>query len=282
MPLQTLAPDVPTAQLLAAVQQDGGCIVRDRLSPERLRRFREQTQPLVDQSHGGEDDFSGRLTRRTGALIAASTECQAIVQDELVLDAVRQFLAPFGRGIQMMLTQIISIYPGESAQTLHRDRLAWGGFIPRSIEPQLNTMWALTDFTPENGATQVVPGSQTWDDERAAEPAEVEQAVMGAGSVLIYSGSIIHGGGNNRSNVVRMGLNVDYCLDWLRQEENQYLSCPPDIARNLPQSLTDLIGYSGGGYTLGYYSEPREGKERGTRSAQQAVGYTAPKDGLVV
>ena len=281
MTIQTLNRDAAPEDVVAALRRDGACIVKDRLTPELHAQLLGEMQPLVDQSHNGEDSFAGYLTRRTGALIAASPACREVVQDELVLAVARGFLEPFCRRIQLMLTQVISIFPGEKAQMLHRDRLAWGGFIPEAIEPQLNTMWALSDFTLENGATQIAPGSAAWDYEREPLPEEILQAEMTAGSVLLFTGSVLHGGGANRSDGVRMGLNVDYCLDWLRQEENQYLSCPPEIARNLPQSLTDLIGYTAGGYVLGYYTEPCEGRERGTRQAEEAVGYEPPVEGLI-
>ena len=79
---------------------------------------------------------------------------------------------------------------------------------------------------------------------------------MKAGSVLIYNGQVIHSGGENRSNGPRKALNVTYTLGWLRQEENQYLSCPPEIAKDFDQELTDLIGYSFGNYSLGFYTDP--------------------------
>jgi ectoine hydroxylase-related dioxygenase (phytanoyl-CoA dioxygenase family) len=281
MAIQTLDTDASPDDVLACLRRDGACIVENRLPADRLTHLINETQPLVDHSHNGDDGFSGHLTRRTGALVAASPACREIVQDELVLEVARQFLAPYCRRIQLMLTQVISIYPGETDQLLHRDRLAWGGYVPNEIETQLNTMWAITDFTLENGATRVVPGSATWPTEREAKPEEVERAVMAKGSVLFFTGSVIHAGGGNQSDSVRMGLNIDYCLDWLRQEENQYLSCPPDIARQLPQSLTDLMGYTAGGFTVGYYTDPSEGHERGTRQAEEAVGYLPPKVGLV-
>jgi ectoine hydroxylase-related dioxygenase (phytanoyl-CoA dioxygenase family) len=114
----------------------------------------------------------------------------------------------------------------------------------------------MTDFTEENGATQVVPGSPLWEEGRRAEPHEIGYAEMKAGSVLVYSGSVIHGGGENRSNADRVGVNITYCLGWLRQEENQYLSCPPEIARTLDKKLQGLIGYAMGSYALGYYTPP--------------------------
>eukprot|EP00913_Durusdinium_trenchii_P015472 g14533.t1 len=141
-------------------------------------------------------------------------------------------------------------------QPLHRDRLAWGGFLPSELEPQLNTIWAVTDFTQENGATRVVPGSNTWDPERQAQEDEIAYAEMKAGSVLVYSGSVVHSGGKNQSDTDRMGLNITYCLGWLRQEENQYLSCPPDIAKDFSPELQALLGYAMGSYALGYFTPP--------------------------
>ena len=128
--------------------------------------------------------------------------------------------------------------------------------MPLSIEPQFNTIWALTDFTADNGATRVVPGSHLWDWNQRAEPEQIVQAEMQAGSVLLYTGSVLHSGGQNNSQQSRLGLNITYCLGWLRQEENQYLSCPPHIAKTLDPELQDLLGYTQGNYALGYYSDP--------------------------
>jgi ectoine hydroxylase-related dioxygenase (phytanoyl-CoA dioxygenase family) len=139
---------------------------------------------------------------------------------------------------------------------LHRDRLAWGKYLPPSIEPQFNTIWALTDFTQENGATCCVPGSHKWDWSQKAEPKEIAYSEMTVGSVFIYNGSVLHGGGANRSSASRIGVNLAYCLGWLRQEENQYLCCPPDIAKNFDVTLQNLLGYTQGEYALGYYSDP--------------------------
>jgi ectoine hydroxylase-related dioxygenase (phytanoyl-CoA dioxygenase family) len=114
----------------------------------------------------------------------------------------------------------------------------------------------LTDFTAENGATRVIPGSQRWDAQRKPRDDETVQAEMQAGSVLIYSGSVVHSGGENRSTAARLGMNITYCLSWLRQEENQFLSCPPDVARTLPSELQELLGYTMANYALGYFSSP--------------------------
>jgi len=178
------------------------------------------------------------------------------VAHPLITAATEAFLAPFCDRFQLHLTQVIRIKPGQKAQVLHRDRLAWGGFLQRAIEPQLNTIWAVSDFTRENGATRVVPGSHMWDDGRGAHEDEITYAEMKAGSVILYTGSVIHSGGANVSDGDRIGINITYSLGWLRQEENQYLSCPPEIAATLPDDLRRLIGYSMGSYALGYFTPP--------------------------
>jgi ectoine hydroxylase-related dioxygenase (phytanoyl-CoA dioxygenase family) len=102
----------------------------------------------------------------------------------------------------------------------------------------------------------VVPGSLDWPDSREVQPHEIARATMTRGSVLIYSGGVFHGGGANVGKSDRIGLNLTYTLGWLRQEENQYLSCPPGIARTLSPELQALIGYQMGSYALGYFTPP--------------------------
>lgn len=274
MALITFPRDASTQEVVAELERSGACIVANRLSDDLIEALVAETAELIEHSAHGSDDFAGRKTKRTGALVARSAACRETIVDPLVLDVARTFLADYCDKIQMMLTQTIAIFPGQGNQPLHRDRGAWGGHIPASIEPQVNTIWALSEFTEENGATRVVPGSNHWPEDQRAKPEEFTQAVMPRGSVLFYTGSVLHSGGQNRSDQVRIGLNVDYCLDWLRQEENQYLSCPPEVARHLPQEVTDLIGYSNGGTVLGYWSDPTtdEGNQ-GTLSAESAAGY---------
>jgi len=256
--LTTFDPDHPLDEVLDVFKRDGAVIIRDLMAPEHHERVADELSPWVGQTPDGRDDFVGRRTTRTGALVARSEACRELVMHPTVLDLAHQFLLPFSNKIQLHLTQVINIKPGQGTQPLHQDRLAWGGYIPAGIEPQFNTIWALTDFTEENGATRVVPGSAHWSEDRRATDSEKAQAVMSAGSVLLYSGSVTHGGGENRSSHDRTGINITYCLSWLRTEENNYLSCPPDIAKDLEPGLQELLGYTMGNYALGYYSDPYE------------------------
>jgi hypothetical protein len=251
-----LPPDCDAADIEAAVRADGAVIVDGLMPAGLLGQLKSEIMPYVEATAPGLDDFSGRRTTRTGALVARSAACRDLVMHPVILGACDRFLLPHCDRYQLHLTQLIRIRDGENKQVLHRDRLAWGGFLQRSIEPQLNTIWAVTDFVVANGATQVVPGSNHWDDARTAEPHEITHAEMTAGSVLVYSGSVIHGGGANRSGADRIGLNITYALGWLRQEENQYLSCPPHVAAAFGPDLRALLGYAMGSYALGYFTPP--------------------------
>ena len=242
-------------EICEIVKRDGAMILDDVLSREALDRGLEELLPYIEATELGRDDFIGRKTTRTGALVARSETSRSMILEPTVLAAAKQFLAPWCERIQLHLSQVIRIKPGQPAQPIHRDRWAWGTHLSQ-LEPQFNTIWALTRFTKENGATQVVPGSVDWADNRQPTPEEIRYAEMDAGSVLLYSGAVFHGGGENASEGDRIGVNLTYTLGWLRQEENQYLSCPPEIARELPRELQELIGYSMGNYALGYYTPP--------------------------
>jgi len=253
--LQTLPATATTDEILEVIKRDGALILKDVLSADQLSSLREELTPYMEATDTGQDDFSGRATTRTGALVARSATTRLMVTNPTVLSAVKAFLDPYCHRFQLHLTQIIRLKPGQGKQVIHRDRWAWGKYL-HGVEPQLNTIWAMTDFTEENGATQVVPGSIEWPDDRKTEPDEIRQAVMSAGSLLLYTGSVFHGGGENNSTADRIGINITYSLGWLRQEENQYLSCPPEIAKDFTPELQDLLGYTAGSYALGYYTPP--------------------------
>lgn len=250
-----LPADTPAHELEAVLARDGALILDDVLSPSQVDELVAELRPYVEATQPGRDVFSGTLTTRTGALVARSPLTRALVMDPRIHAACEAVLKPNCLRYQLHLTQLIRIMPGQPAQPIHRDRWAWGRGLGH-LEPQLNTIWALTDFTDANGATQVVPGSVDWPDDRKPEPHEIGRAEMRRGSVLVYTGSVFHGGGANRSDQDRWGLNITYALGWLRQEENQYLSCPPEIARTLDPELQALLGYAMGSYALGYFTPP--------------------------
>ena len=243
--------------LLHCMAEDGAVIIDDVLGSKQLQALGQDLAPFLKQKVFGRDAFTGFYTQCVGALIARSKACGELALRPRILDAARTYLAEHCDDVQLHFTSAVAIAPGESAQILHRDRGIWGGYVPRQIEPLFSTIWALTPFTRENGATQVVVGSHRWEKKRQPEPDEIAYAEMSPGSVLCYNGTVLHGGGaNTTEDETRVGVFLHYTLNWLRQEENQYLSCPPEHAAHLSQELRALIGYAKGGYVLGFYSDP--------------------------
>ena len=255
MPIVHLARDTDPEEVAEVVGRDGAAVVDGVAPTDLLDRIEAELRPFFGATPTGPDDFSGTRTRRTGSLIARSPSCRELVLHPLAVGVARTLLA-HATNIQLHLTQAIAIGPGETAQPVHRDQWAFDFFpFPPGYEVQCNTIWAVTPFTEENGATRVVVGSNAREDKLTFSSADTEPAEMARGSVLVYSGSVYHGGGANRSEATRIGLNITYNVAWLRQEENQYLSVPREVAETLPTDLLRLMGYDRGAYALGYIDD---------------------------
>ena len=193
MPTLTHLPaDAPVEDVIAVLDRDGALILDGLMTAEEADAVADELRPYVQATQPGRDGFSGVRTTRTGALVARSPLCRKLVTDARVRAVADKVLLPNCERYQLHLGQLIRIMPGQPAQPSHRDRRAWGTYL-KGIEPQLNTIWALTDFTKENGATQVVPGSIDWPDDRKATPAEIGYAEMQRGSALIYTGTVFGG-----------------------------------------------------------------------------------------
>jgi ectoine hydroxylase-related dioxygenase (phytanoyl-CoA dioxygenase family) len=257
-----LSANADAAAVVAAIRESG-CAVVDRLvAPDVLDRIGDELEPYLRETAVGKDEFSGFRTRRTGALIARSVTFRDLAAHPFVLDVLGEVLGESGSTFQLHLTQIIEIGPDEPAQLVHRDQWAFDFFpFPTGFEVECHVMWAMTDFTQNNGATRVIPGSHRWADKLRPGYEQTVPAEMTKGSVLFYVGSLYHGGGANHSVEPRRGVNVGYTLSWLRQEENQYLACPPEVARTLPLELAKLIGYRRGAYALGYVGDLQDPME---------------------
>jgi len=248
------SPDADPTVIRDRLDTDGCAIIDDLAAIELLDTLAGEVAPFVAASATGRDTYDGRHTRRTGALIARCPAARRLVADPLVLDVVGRFLDRAST-FQVHLTQLITLGPGETAQKPHRDQMAFDNFdFPVDYHVQCNTMWALTDFTIDNGATHLFPGSSRLDDRSGLALAEA-RAEMRRGSVLLYDGKVLHGGGANRTTEARQGVNITYAVGWVRQEENQYLACPPEIARELDDDLLRLMGYRQGAFALGYVGD---------------------------
>ena len=253
------APGADPDDIARALTTIGAAIIERLVDESTVDRMLAEMQPHVEATSYGSDNFTGLTTKRTGALLARSVTSRDFVGHPEVLAVVDRVLGPISTSYQLHLTQMICIWPGGPAQSLHRDQWCFDMFpFPPEMDVEVSTIWALDDFTEENGATRIIPNSLFDPASATADVHRTIPATMPKGSVVLYTGRTIHGGGANRSDAVRRALNVDYILGWLRQEENQYLSCPPDVARTLPERLQKLAGYSMGAYALGYMDDIRD------------------------
>ena len=251
----TASPEVVVEALKMA-----GCVVIDHaVDDSAMDDVAAEIEGYIDRTPMGSDDFAGFRTRRTGSLIARSPSFRPLATHPSVIAALDRVLGDHTTNYQLHLTQVIEIGPDEPGQLIHRDQWAFDFFpFPAGFEVECHCMWALTDFTDANGATRVIPGSHKWEDRLRPTYDQSVPAEMSKGSVLLYIGSLYHGGGANRSAGARRGINVGYTLSWLRQEENQYLACPLEVARTLDDDLLRLMGYTKAAYALGYYGDLRD------------------------
>ena len=247
----TFPSDCDPARVADAVVADGYAIVENALDSADLDAMREDLRPHLESAHTGHEGFMGSLTKRFGALIAKSEAVQTLLLHPTVLAVADKALLPHCVRYHVQYTGVMHLEPGEKAQVLHRDT----GLYPIANPcPPLTvaTMWAISHFTEKNGGPRLVPGSHLWEDARAPTADEVVATEMPAGSVLIYTGNTIHGGGDNNSNAPRTGVALHYSLGWLRQEENQYLAVPEAQARQLPRKVQEIMGYALGSTHLGF------------------------------
>ncbi|MEM8501255.1 MAG: phytanoyl-CoA dioxygenase family protein [Pseudomonadota bacterium] len=252
MRVEHLAATTEPAIVQEVLERDGCCVIDHMLAPETLENILNELQPHMNEAPYGEDDFDGRNTRRCGGLVARSETSRSVIMHPTILGTAERALSHATK-FQLHCTQTIAVGPGSQAQLIHRDQWAFDQFaFPSGFDTTFSTMWALTDFTEENGATRVIPGSHKFADKQEYQISDTIPAEMSAGSVLLYTGSLYHGAGANCTNEERIGMIIHYSLGWLRQEENQYLSVPQDILATLPEDLLRLMGYDIACYSLGF------------------------------
>lgn len=256
MSLTTLPGTASLEEVVAVIERDGGVIIEDFLDQATLDGLNADLDPLLTVTQTGEDGFVGAKTKRLSALFKHSRHSATVITHPLYLGAAEKILQQpskvyYGEEeswvtptIQVGATQAIEIHPGQSAQVLHRDDAIWQWQHPKGgRNARLQIMLALTDFTEENGATHVIPGSHLWDDDRIPKQEETIRASMKAGAALLWLGSTYHGGGANDSDGPRRGMSIGLDLGNLRQEENQYLVVPKEIVKQYPERVQQLLGY---------------------------------------
>jgi ectoine hydroxylase-related dioxygenase (phytanoyl-CoA dioxygenase family) len=242
------------AEILEVFSRDGGVIVHNMLSDEvrnslrsELAESMQSTDAGTKSSDKGVQEFWGSNTKRFTRLAYRSKSFRDhVLVHPLLRGVANSELGPHCASYWMNTGQVMIIGPGEKAQWLHRDADNWPLILGPTAKPvTVSCMFALSDFTAESGATRVVPGSHKWDDfSRKAQDHEISQAIMPAGSALIYSGTVLHGGGaNTTSTVWREGMHLSFLVGWLTPEEAGCIGIPEDIARTLTPDQQQLLGY---------------------------------------
>jgi len=238
--------------LREAMDRDGAVIVEDAVGAGHLAALNRDFDGVVAGTapglrHPTEEfyvEFYGRKTVRLDGLPAKSKAFIEIMELPMMQELADHYLLPNCQDYLLNTAQLIQIGPGEKAQLIHRDEGAWPEMPPSKPLLQVEAMFALSDFTLENGATQVVPGSHRWEPDREAEPHEITQAEMKAGSALVYFGTTLHGGGANMTtDVRRRGMFFGFVVGWLRTEENLFLTVPFESVRHMPTRVQELLGY---------------------------------------
>ena len=251
-----VGPATTPEEVCAILHRDGAVIVEEAVGTEILAGLNSDLDGFVDDLGVGlrnpvNDrmvEFYGSSTVRFDGLAAKSSSFVELMQLPLLQGVADLVLKPHCEDYLLNTAQLIEIRAGETAQRIHRDEDAWP-HMPE-VRPQLEVeaMFALTDFTKANGATNVVPGSHLWERGREPEPHEILQAEMPAGSALIYLGSTLHGGGaNTTANTRRRGMFFGFVVGWLRTEENTFLTVPIEAARTMPVRVQELLGYKSHG-----------------------------------
>jgi ectoine hydroxylase-related dioxygenase (phytanoyl-CoA dioxygenase family) len=245
---------------MASALDEAGCLVVTDLADDEIRdAVVGELAPHLEAAPVKADDpdaFYPGLTRRVTALVTRSEQVRELIMHPTVTAVCDHFLGPNAPdGYQLHVTAALEVGPGARAQVLHREEDSFAFFpLPRPCLV-VATMWAVTEFRADNGATLLVPGSHRWGPDRQPTPDEVVAAEMPAGAILFWLGGTLHGAGANVSDDWRYGVILTYSAAWLRQEENQYLDVPPDVADRLTPELRRMIGFEMNG-ALGF-RDPR-------------------------
>ncbi len=249
-----LASMASSDRLLKEFHAQGFAILRNVLDASEVEALRGALQPYLDLDIEGRNYFEGVKTQRVYSLVGRGVVFERTAEHPVILDLVDRLLHP---GYLLTASQAISIGPGETPQPIHYDDQFYTLPRPRPAV-SISTIWALDDFTAANGGTEVIAGSHLWDDDEvgrlyAAATAEgIDDSIrsqlrpveMDAGSLVIFSGTLLHRGGANRSADTRRAFSHQYCEPWARQQENFMLSVPEQRTRKMSSRLRELLGYS--------------------------------------
>jgi ectoine hydroxylase-related dioxygenase (phytanoyl-CoA dioxygenase family) len=264
--MATMAARTSVDDVVARTRADGFAVCESLLSEPEIAEIKSALKPYLAAEQRGRNNFEGYLTERVYSLVGCGKAFEALAEHPLILAVCDAFLLP---NYLLTASQAININPGETRQAPHTDDAFYR--IPRPRPAiSVSTMWAIDEFTADNGATEIIAGSHAWADEElnrvldsidfdtapvadrvprecAVAPQwerQLRSATMPAGSVMIFLGTLLHRGGANRSSRPRLAISNQYCEPWARQQENFMLSIPVERTRAMSPRLQALLGYS--------------------------------------
>ncbi|MGH1371459.1 MAG: phytanoyl-CoA dioxygenase family protein [Cellvibrionaceae bacterium] len=226
-------------ELTTQLERDGFVIIRDLLSAQQLKIIKDEAERLLTPLTG-RNNFEGEKTQRLYSVIEKTLGCNPLVEHPIILGLLDRILQP---NYLLSQLQMINILPGEAQQPIHYD----DGFYPIARpRPAYGaaTVWAISDFTENNGATVTIPGSHKWGDKTPSDTDTQIPAIMPAGSVIFFLGTLWHGGGENRSPNNRLAVTAQYCEPWCRPQENFSLSTSIARVKQCSEHIQRLLGYS--------------------------------------
>ncbi len=237
------AKEVESLQTLIAtdleeVQKNGYVIIEGLLSDTELELIRNDATPFLNNA--GRNNFEGIKTQRVYNVLEKTRAIDSLVVHPRITGLLNHIFQP---NYLLSQAQIINILPGEDAQTLHYDDGFYAVSRPRAAFGAA-AIWAIDDFTEDNGATVLVPESHLYGEEIITDRSKTIAAVMPAGSALFFLGTTWHGGGSNQSELSRLAATCQYCEPWLRPQENFFLELSQETLNTIPESLLSMVGYS--------------------------------------
>jgi ectoine hydroxylase-related dioxygenase (phytanoyl-CoA dioxygenase family) len=232
--------DLPRA--LERFREDGFVILEGGLDREALLELTHALAPHEAGRPRGRNDFEGEASTRIYSLAGKGEPFRRLAEHPWIMAMCDALMMP---NFLLSTMQSIRLHPGETAQAWHTDDAFYVFPRPRTTTLAVSVIWAIEDFTEENGATEVIPGSHRWGAEHPDGRAyEAVRAIMPAGSAIVFSGATWHRGGANRARGTRLAISPQYNQPYLRTQESQLLIVPVEAARACSDRVRSMLGYS--------------------------------------
>ena len=229
------------AEHLGRIADQGYTVVEDAIEPDLVDELVETLDRLEHDLEivPADNAFEGRRTSRVYNLLVHGDVFARVPVHPNVLPLVEGVLDP---GCLLSSLSSIAIGPDETPQPIHAD----DQIIPLpKPHPAVGLQQHVGAHRLHRGQRRHPAGAglAPQDSPDLTQRHDSVPAVMGRGSVLVWHGSLWHGGGENTTAERRVGLACNYCAGYVRQQENQQLGIPREIARGFDRRLARLCGY---------------------------------------